>query len=95
MADDFNRRRIAGDVVLDVAQEGGNDRETTASDVISNILTALFGAAGYDDPFRGEGGVRYDLARMERAQALLDRAYNSWWGDAEDYDENDFNALRS
>jgi len=70
-----------------------NDLETDASDVISNILTSLYGPSGVTvctldstDP----RGVSYSIDSWKpseaKAQALLDRAFRSWQGDAEDYD---------
>lgn len=57
-----------------------DDIEAAASDAISDILTALYGPAGtWSDHFHARQNAR------EAARNLLDRAYRSYDGDAEDY----------
>ncbi len=58
------------------------ERETYAADAISDILTALYGPAGAYDV---EGKLESEDAATETAYALLQRAFHSWLGDAEDY----------
>ena len=62
------------------------DRETAAKDAISDILTALYGPCGTYKWVEGEPSrfVPNDGAEIE-AQNLLDAAFDSWAGDAEDY----------
>jgi hypothetical protein len=64
-------RAAVGEAALRTCPDGDVDRETAASDVIADVLTALYGApSGHRD------GPEADL---------LDRALRSYWGDHEDY----------
>lgn len=58
------------------------DRETRASDIVSDILTALFGPAG---TYTFGGSRNDDGDAGQNAQDFLDAAFRSWEGDAEDY----------
>ena len=67
------RRTSAGFAALKIAGEWPqNDAETAASDAISNMLTAVFGPALNDHA-------------LDEAHRLLERAFRSYEGDAEDY----------
>ena len=73
----------AGQDYLELAEE---DHETYATDAISDILTALVGIAG--TTVVSPGGscqIVLDGATVETARELLNRALDSWTGDAEDY----------
>lgn len=67
--------------------EGAEDRETYATDAISDILTALYGPAGvHRQTADGDGWVpEYNDERCDEARRLVERAVESWIGDAEDY----------
>lgn len=58
------------------------DRETAASDIIADILTAIYGPAG---AWR-DGRIEMNDAALLNARQLLDRALRSYEGDAEDYE---------
>lgn len=62
-----------------VPDEG--DRETLAVDAISDILTALYGPAGYYMPTE----VTTDEDVMAQARSLVARALRSYMHDNEDY----------
>ena len=64
--------------------EGDEDTASAAADTISDVLTALVGPAGHT--VEAAPGIVYDQQAGIDARALLDRAYESWAGDAEDYD---------
>jgi hypothetical protein len=77
---------------LDKIEE--DERETYARDAISNILTALYGPAGItreveesESSAFSHTGWKIELyGEVERkANALLDSAFRSYQGDAEDY----------
>jgi hypothetical protein len=76
----FEQRVQVGLQAIDLGD--GEDPETDASDVISDVLTALYGPAGMRKP---SGGFLYRKDEWGAAEALLDRAFHSWQGDAEDY----------
>ena len=58
------------------------ERELAAKDAISDILTAFVGAAGV----HSHGGtLEPDESAVEEARRLIDAAFESWLGDAEDY----------
>lgn len=62
------------------------ERETYAKDAISDILTALFGAAGsYVANHDGETGLIPERFALNEARRLVEEAFESWTGDAEDY----------
>lgn len=73
----------AADAPSPVAED---DRETYASDAVSDILTALFGPAGC---YVQKNNEHWKLEAVENAQRdaqlFLNRCINSWIGDAEDY----------
>jgi hypothetical protein len=80
--DDLDRRAFNGrQAILRHPTYEAEDAETTASDLISDILTALFGPAGFAD---AEGDTT-DGPNYEKAKSFLDSAFTSWEGDAEDY----------
>lgn len=84
----WERRVQDGRAALGLAD--GNDAETDASDIISSVLTAVLGPSGTFS--FTEGDTRYEVhwrgEAILAAEALLDRAFRSWRGDAEDYVEN-------
>jgi len=92
-AEDLRRRALIGEVCMARAYGVGivpeADRETSASDAISNILTALYGPAG-ETPLHGR--KTDDLDAQRQAAGLLSSAYQSWLGDAEDYTRKDSDA---
>lgn len=57
------------------------DSETAAKDAISNIVTVVVGPPGVSD----FNGIALNYEALERAGNLLDDAFESWKGDAEDY----------
>jgi hypothetical protein len=68
--------------------ENDEDRESYASDAVSDILTALFGIPGTFGPERNGGGrlvSEPDYEAIDKASAFMQRALDSWRGDAEDY----------
>ena len=67
------------------------ERESAAKDAVSDILTSLFGAAGsYFDPGPGKPwALRPNELALNDARAFIERAFESWVGDAEDYAEAD------
>lgn len=71
----FTRRAMIGARCIEAAHgravTNDEDRETAATDAISDILSALYG------PPSGR--------RDGEEAALLDRALRSYWGDYEDY----------
>jgi hypothetical protein len=87
----LERRVAIGDRCIVIAHDGldaeayymeGEDRETYAKDAISDILTALYGPEGVHTV-----GCSYESNgdAGQNAQALLDAAFDSYAGDAEDY----------
>lgn len=87
--ENLDRRIEVGEACLVAA--GGTtsgedpDRETYATDAISDILTAVLGPRGY---YRYRDGVNEFVGGegiVHQAQELLDRSLRSWEGDAEDY----------
>jgi len=89
--DQLGRRREVGEQCVEIAGGRGagrfeemalEDRETYASDAISDILTAVLGPAGVISP---GGALFYDDETYGRAQDLLAHALESYRGDAEDY----------
>jgi hypothetical protein len=82
----LDRRVDIGMKCLCAAQGSGvipdeSDRETLAADAISDILTALYGPAGYYLPRE----VTTDEEVMAQARALVNRAVRSFMRDNEDY----------
>lgn len=78
----------AGGWTADGRRIEGEDRETAASDAISDILTALFGPAGtYSNPEHGIGKLNPNEFALNEARRLVEHAFRSWEGDAEDYTE--------
>lgn len=69
---DFARRADVGRRALAVLADNDDD-ETQATDLISDVMTHVFG-----DP--------RDVQNVRQAEALLARALRSYEGDAEDYD---------
>lgn len=68
------------------AMHDDNDDETTAADLISDVLTALYGPAGYSVPTSADDfEQRWREEALTHAQQILDRGFRSWEGDAEDY----------
>ena len=63
------------------------DRETYAKDVISDVLTALFGPAGtFKKASDGDGWVLYpNEFALNEARRVIEEAFRSYEGDAEDY----------
>lgn len=84
--DNLDRRTSTGERAILLAESRApwddEEREQYATDVISDILTALFGPAGIST-VGGSITMREDA--VENAKALLNRALRSWEGDAEDY----------
>ena len=83
----YERRVEWGTKAIELGDDG--DPETQASDIISDMLTALYGPSGvyvFLAP-SGLGRGRYEGRDEARAQAwaLLARALESWEGDSEDY----------
>lgn len=68
----LGRRTEAGRKALDTYRPHGLDTQTASSDVIANILTYVFGPAT-------------DPNTLDAARKLLERAFRSYEGDAEDY----------
>jgi len=64
----------------------GDERESAARDAISNILTYLYGPAGYYSS-RSDDGLQPvdDDEAQDNARELLASARRSYQGDAEDY----------
>ena len=58
------------------------EREMAARDAISDILTALWGAPGY---WKMGQGVRPNAFALNEARRVVEEAFTSWEGDAEDY----------
>jgi hypothetical protein len=95
-ADLLDKRTAIGKQAIDLALDEadswhGDDEplaalETAAADVISDILTALFGPEGFHDH---EGRYQPNAEAHDKAQAMLDRAMDSYTGDAEDYTTED------
>ena len=87
-------RKDRGIQCIDIVSPA-EELETAASDTISDILTAVFGAAGTSRPWAdgevrsGNEAVTYRERAIERAQGLLAHALRSWEGDAEDYTRED------
>ena len=85
----LDSRRSLGNRAIELAFDG-EDFDTAAKDVISDILTARFGPAGkLVDVINPDGRARVELDReaVENATALVDDALQSYFGDAEDYAE--------
>lgn len=87
--DQLNRRIAAGAKAIEASGTVGED--FNAKDAISNILTALFGPAGKwsERDEKGRGKVELDSNAVEDASALIDAALQSYFGDAEDYVEDE------
>jgi len=70
----------------------GEDFESAAKDAISDVLTAVFGPAGtlnLSDRRSGRAKVELNSQSVEGATALMVRALDSYFGDAEDYVEDE------
>lgn len=88
----LERRTAIGEEIMAVAYGGSTpheeDRETAASDAISDVLTAMYGPAGHyvivsEEPYSSE---RVDnVEALSNAQGLLSHSMRSYEGDAEDY----------
>ena len=102
--DTLDKRIAIGDRCIAIAAEGvdsdsyyvedaAEERETHASDAVSDILTALFGAAGtWDEASRtpdGRAHIVHDFVKHGTAKEFLDHCLQSWIGDAEDYFSGD------
>jgi hypothetical protein len=86
-AQKLNDRVWIGELCMrPVGATDGPDRETTARDAVSDILTALFGPAGYYVDDGAHGYIAYDDDARTNVHEFLDLAEHSWVGDAEDYD---------
>jgi len=90
-AEQLRRRAAIGDRCMALAHDGpwtalgwveGEDRETAASDAVSDILTALFGPAGTDSI---GNGITLDPFALNEARRVAENALRSYEGDAEDY----------
>lgn len=77
----YERRYENGRIAVGMLER--DDEETQFSDLVSDMLTFLYGPAGYTEGFNGGLAIRED--EQLAARALLDRAMRSWEGDAEDY----------
>lgn len=82
--DQLGRRIELGRQAIELGDD--NDPETDASDVISDMLTALYGPEGWHDE---EGRYHPNGDAHQQAMGLLDRALRSYEGDAEDYTKDD------
>lgn len=80
---EYDRRVTAGEQALSTAGYGlyEDDRETAAVDMIANVLTALYGPAGYYMPTE----VTTEADVMAEARELVERALRSYMHDNEDY----------
>lgn len=78
----FRRARWGLGAIRTSPDFGANDPETDASDVVSNILTALFGPAGVSTL---GGSIEPREFAVNEARRFIERAFSSWEGDAEDY----------
>lgn len=85
--DKLDRRVRIGIEACELA-DAGEERETQARDIVADILSALFGPAGYcvfhplnEQPAK----IVLDEERGTLARTFLDMALDSWEGDAEDY----------
>lgn len=90
----YRKRVYIGERCMALAHGGpapADDRETAASDAISDILTALYGPAGtyrYEsEEVLDKSLPRYQMRpdAQHAARTLLQDALESWYGDAEDY----------
>ena len=84
----LDRRRSLGNRAIELASDG-EDFDTAAKDIISDILTARFGPAGKLVDDGGRYKVELDRDAVENASALIDSALQSYFGDAEDYIEEE------
>lgn len=87
--DPLGRRKDLGEKCLRLVH--GNpvhpeDRESAASDAISDILTAMYGPAGTTVESDGRYQVVLNGKTLDKARELLDHALRSYEGDAEDYE---------
>lgn len=83
---ELRERTARGEASIDAAwskrPRNAEDREAAASDVVVEVLTALFGPAGSCKP---GGPVLYNEAALLLAEGFLGRALRAYRGDAEDY----------
>lgn len=64
----------------------GDERETAACDAISDILTHVVGMAGHYTWRDGETATLHpNEYNLNEARRIIERAFESWVGDAEDY----------
>lgn len=86
--DQLDRRTENGRYAIETHPtfEANEEPETVASDLISDILTALYGPAGTHSV---GGSLTPNHDAIEKANELIARAFVSWTGDAEDYTEAD------
>lgn len=88
--DQLDRRTARGAFIVNESlghiPTNEEDAEMAASDAISDVLTRLFGYAGYyvENHDGGSGLVNNEFA-LNEARRVIERAYESWAGDAEDY----------
>lgn len=94
--DQLDRRVLSGREALKTHDSyASEEAETAARDLVSDILTTLFGPAGYcveggspsspGEVVVGPYKVVLDEERGGLARTFLDMAYESWEGDAEAY----------
>lgn len=91
----LDRRLAAGRRAIDNFNTDGEDDDTAAKDLVSDILTALFGPAGKFTP-RSDGSTfkeELDDAACDNARAFVLAALDSYFGDAEDYIEKEEKSL--
>ena len=85
----MDERARVGNACIDQAAGSGlfvaEDHETHARDAVSDILTALFGPAGYCVYDESRAEVVLDDERNIIARTFLYMALEAWEGDAEDY----------
>ena len=79
----LDRRKLHGEQAINVHPDYplGIDAETAAQDVVSDILTHLFGPSGYHIP----GRVVSDEYALNEARAFIERTFTAWEHDNEDY----------
>lgn len=87
--DSYEKRKLRGEQILALSygsEPGEDERESAAADAISDILTAIYGPAGYMVPETGDSYRRvWNHEALDKTQALLGRAQRSYEGDSEDY----------
>lgn len=86
----LDNRKLRGEQAINVHPDYpcGIDTETAAADIVSDVLTFLFGPAGahrIGPQYANGHEVKPDEYALNEARRFIERAMRSYEGDMEDY----------